>query len=184
MTTRILPLAAAFASALVLAAPAAAQPKTGVMADLAADIADVEGKVMQLAKAMPDKAWEWRAGKARSGKEVFVHLIGDNYFLPAMAGTAAPAATGITGTSYDTVTAFEKRPWTRAQAIAELETSFAFLKKTMAAVPDADLEKMATHSKRMTNRQLWIATATHLHEHLGQLIAYARANDVVPPWSK
>jgi hypothetical protein len=25
---------------------------------------------------------------------------------------------------------------------------------------------------------------THLHEHLGQLIAYARANDVTPPWSK
>jgi hypothetical protein len=25
---------------------------------------------------------------------------------------------------------------------------------------------------------------THLHEHLGQLIAYARMNNVVPPWSK
>lgn len=24
----------------------------------------------------------------------------------------------------------------------------------------------------------------HLHEHLGQLIAYARMNRVVPPWSK
>jgi hypothetical protein len=23
-----------------------------------------------------------------------------------------------------------------------------------------------------------------LHEHLGQLIAYARMNDIVPPWSK
>ena len=23
-----------------------------------------------------------------------------------------------------------------------------------------------------------------LHEHLGQLIAYARMNNVVPPWSK
>jgi hypothetical protein len=24
----------------------------------------------------------------------------------------------------------------------------------------------------------------HLHEHLGQLIAYARVNGIVPPWSK
>jgi hypothetical protein len=27
-------------------------------------------------------------------------------------------------------------------------------------------------------------TATHLHEHLGQLIAYARSNGVTPPWSQ
>jgi uncharacterized damage-inducible protein DinB len=183
MTTRTLPLAA-LAAAVLFAAPSAAQTRGGVVADLAADVAELEGKVMQLAKAMPDAAWEWRAGKARSAKEVFVHLAGDNYFLPAMAGAAALPATGIVGTDYQTVVAFERRTWTRAQVIAELETSFAFLKKAMAAAPEADLEKMAAHSKKMTNRQLWIATTTHLHEHLGQLIAYARANDVVPPWSK
>ena len=32
--------------------------------------------------------------------------------------------------------------------------------------------------------QTWILATTHLHEHLGQAIAYARANGVVPPWSK
>jgi uncharacterized damage-inducible protein DinB len=26
--------------------------------------------------------------------------------------------------------------------------------------------------------------ANHMHEHLGQSIAYARTNGVVPPWSK
>jgi hypothetical protein len=31
---------------------------------------------------------------------------------------------------------------------------------------------------------MWILTVGHLHEHLGQLIAYARSNNVVPPWSK
>jgi hypothetical protein len=29
-----------------------------------------------------------------------------------------------------------------------------------------------------------LATVTHLHEHLGQLIAYARSNNVEPPWSR
>jgi hypothetical protein len=30
-----------------------------------------------------------------------------------------------------------------------------------------------------------VATAmADMHEHLGQLIAYARANRVVPPWSR
>jgi hypothetical protein len=31
---------------------------------------------------------------------------------------------------------------------------------------------------------MWIAATTHLHEHLGQLIAYARSNNVTPPWTK
>ena len=31
---------------------------------------------------------------------------------------------------------------------------------------------------------MWIGATTHLHEHLGQLIAYARSNGVVPPWSR
>jgi len=35
-----------------------------------------------------------------------------------------------------------------------------------------------------TRRAMWIGATTHLHEHLGQLIAYARSNGVVPPWSR
>jgi hypothetical protein len=27
-------------------------------------------------------------------------------------------------------------------------------------------------------------TLNDLHEHLGQLVAYARMNTIVPPWSK
>jgi hypothetical protein len=27
-------------------------------------------------------------------------------------------------------------------------------------------------------------TLNDLHEHLGQLVAYARMNQIVPPWSK
>ena len=38
--------------------------------------------------------------------------------------------------------------------------------------------------QKSTARGMWITTATHLHEHLGQLIAYARSNNVTPPWSK
>jgi hypothetical protein len=35
-----------------------------------------------------------------------------------------------------------------------------------------------------TLQQLWVLATTHLHEHLGQAIAYARSNNVVPPWSR
>jgi hypothetical protein len=45
-------------------------------------------------------------------------------------------------------------------------------------------ETIEAFGRKMTARSLWITTATHLHEHLGQLIAYARSNNVTPPWSK
>jgi hypothetical protein len=44
---------------------------------------------------------------------------------------------------------------------------------------------MVGQNAALTQQQLsWISATTHLHEHLGQLIAYARPNKVTPPWSK
>jgi hypothetical protein len=166
-----------------LAAPAAAQAPSGVMGDLLNDVKEAKDKIVGLAKAMPDAAWNWSPGPGvRTTKEVLVHLTGDNYFFPVGAGVAAPAETGIGG-DYKTVEAFEKRTRTREQTIAELEKSFAFLEQQMTATPEA---KLGTPSKwpKTSTRQLWISSTTHLHEHLGQLIAYARSNKVVPPWSK
>jgi uncharacterized damage-inducible protein DinB len=36
----------------------------------------------------------------------------------------------------------------------------------------------------MTQRALLSAMLNHMHEHLGQSIAYARMNGVAPPWSE
>ena len=73
----------------------------------------------------------------------------------------------------------------RDQVIAELEKSFAFLRAAMTATTDAQLNApLDVFGQKMTQRGLWITTTTHLHEHLGQLIAYARSNKVTPPWSK
>ena len=166
-----------------IAAPAAAQAPSGVMDDLLKDVKEARGKIVGLAKAMPEAAWDWRpAPGVRSTKDVFVHVTADNYFIPVGAGSTAPAATGI-GEDYKTVEAFEKRTRTRDQVLAELDASFAFLEQQMAATTDA---RLATPSKwpKTSTRQLWIASTTHLHEHLGQLIAYARANKIAPPWSK
>ena len=66
-----------------------------------------------------------------------------------------------------------------------MQKSFAFLKAAMAAAPADKLETpMKIFGTETTARATWISTTTHLHEHLGQLIAYARSNKVVPPWSK
>jgi hypothetical protein len=115
---------------------------------------------------------------------VFLHIAADNYLLPALLGTSAPVETGIT-TDFKTAQAFEKKVMARDAVLAELQKSFAFLKKSMSDTPDAKLDAAVTvFGQKNTTRGMWILTTTHLHEHLGQLIAYARSNKVVPPWSK
>ena len=173
------------AAALTVSLPVAAQTRDGVLGELMTDIAGLEKKVMDLAKAMPDAAYAWRPGpNVRSTGEVLQHIAADNYFLPALIDKPAPKETGITK-EYKTAVAFEKRPMDRAAILAELEKSFAFLRSSMESTTDAQLNTpIDMFGRKSTTRGVWITTATHLHEHLGQLIAYARSNKITPPWSK
>ena len=163
-----------------------AQKRAGLVGDLLTDVTDVETKIVGLAKAMPESTYAWRPMPGvRSVGEVFTHVAADNFFLPAALGFAPPAATGISGTDYKTVEAYEKKTRTRAQIIAEVEQSFVFLKKSLTDTPDAKLDApIKMFGQEGSMRSTWVTTATHVHEHLGQLIAYARSNQVVPPWSK
>ena len=176
--------AALVAACLSFSMPLYAQ--TGLVGDLAKDIGEVQEKIVGLAKALPQSAYDWRPAKGvRSGGEVLMHVAADNYFLPAAMGIAAPAETGVTGKDYKTAEAFEKKKMTRDQIIAEVEKSFAFVKKSIASASDDKLSApLEAFGQKTTVRAMWLSTATHLHEHLGQLIAYARSNNVTPPWSK
>jgi uncharacterized damage-inducible protein DinB len=172
-------------AAATLTVSLTAQTRDGVMGDLLKDVGDVEKKVLELAKVMPESAWTWRPSDGvRSTGEVFQHIAADNYFLPVLMDMPAPKETGITK-EYKTAAAFEKRTMDKAAVIAELEKSFAFLRTSMAATTDAQLNTaIDVFGQKGTPRGLWITTVTHVHEHLGQLIAYARSNKVTPPWSK
>jgi hypothetical protein len=81
--------------------------------------------------------------------------------------------------------AFEAKKSTKDQSIADLEKSFAHLKQSMQATPAAKLsDQVKLFGQPFTMQRAWILGTTHLHEHLGQLIAYARTNSVKPPWSQ
>ena len=183
---RMVPLCALLVLAVLTSAPVSAQERTGVVGELLRDVNTAEGKIVALAKAMPPSVYDWRpAPSVRSTGDVFVHIAGDNYFLPALTGTAPPANTGIDAKDFKSVERFEARRLTRDEIIAELSASFAHLKRAISDTPDGTLEKRPRLSVRnITTREHWIATVAHLHEHLGQLIAYARMNNITPPWSK
>jgi len=173
----------ALALSLAIATPAAAQ--TNLMGDMHADVNEVQKKVLDLARAIPESAYGWRPGTGvRSIGEVLQHMAADNYLIPVAMGKPAPASTGITS-DYNTAAAYEKRTRTKAQAIAELEASFTHLHQAMGLTTEANLgEKIDMFGQQWTRQRAMVLTVTHLHEHLGQLIAYARSNNVAPPWSR
>jgi ketosteroid isomerase-like protein len=164
----------------------ATRERQDVMGDLLLDVATLETKIVSLADALPPAAYEWRPGTGvRSTGEVLLHVAGDNYFIPALMGVAPPAETGIDGKDNKTVAPFEARRLPRDQTITELKKSFDFLKRAISDTSEAALDTTPRNSTRQTTtRATWIAAVTHLHEHLGQLIAYARSNSITPPWSK
>jgi hypothetical protein len=91
----------------------------------------------------------------------------------------------IKADDYKTVQAYENRKAPRAEVLADLEKSFAHFKSAMGKVVPKQLsDTVNAFGMKFGGQQYWIMTTTHLSEHLGQLIAYARANDIVPPWSR
>ena len=173
----------ALALALAVAAPVSAQ---GIMEDMHRDVNDVQKKMVDLAKAMPQSAYDWRPGPGvRSVGEVFLHVASDNYAIPMMMGMAAPASTGITASDQGSVSRFEHQKLSKDEIVAALEASFVHLHKGMGLTTDANLGEMIKFfGGDWTRQRAMLLTVTHLHEHLGQSIAYARSNGVVPPWSK
>ena len=179
-------LALAVLLASLSALPAYAQAPTTLTGDLLKDISEVEEKLVGLANALTDEQWKYRPAEGvRSVHEVLMHVAADNYFIPAAMGVPAPAATRITATDYSAVQAFEQQKPDRAATVAELRASFAHVKKALASVPEARMgESLKVFGQDFTVRGFMVLTATHLHEHLGQMIAYARVNAVKPPWSR
>ena len=69
--------------------------------------------------------------------------------------------------------------------VAELKKSIAHLRATIAALDESTLDKpVRMFGNQTTHRGVYTTILTHLHEHLGQSIAYARFNRVTPPWSR
>jgi uncharacterized damage-inducible protein DinB len=177
MRLRTLLAAAAFAAA----APVQAQ----IMGDFHADLNDVQKKITDLANAMPESTLDYTPGPGvRTVREMFLHIVADNYLIPIYMGKPAPASTGITA-DYNTATAYEKKKMTKAEMIAALTASFTHVHQGLALTTDANLgEKIKMFGQDFSRGRAAILLVTHLHEHLGQAIAYARTNKVVPPWSK
>jgi uncharacterized damage-inducible protein DinB len=80
----------------------------------------------------------------------------------------------------------EKTITEKAKVVDTLKKSLEHVKTVAANMSDSDLDKKvkAFGGREMSQRELMLVLLNHMHEHLGQSIAYARMNGVTPPWSE
>jgi len=151
---------------------------TGVKGDMMLWISDAEGKLIELAEATPEKKLTYRPTKGvRSSGEVFLHVAAANFGIPAMLGIQPPPA----GFKFD---GYEQSMTKKDDIVKALKDSFAHMKEGFAHLSDADMETPAElFGMKTTRRGAYMLLLSHAHEHLGQSIAYARSNGIVPPWT-
>jgi uncharacterized damage-inducible protein DinB len=157
---------------------APAVPAAGARAEFLDQISYFEQRFTRLAQAMPADKYGWRPGEGiRSVGEVYAHIAAANYGIARALGTPLPAdidPKAIVANAAD-----------KAKTLQSLKDSFAHFKQAILSLSDADLDKpqkMFGHDT--TKRGAFFLITGHLGEHLGQSIAYARMNGVVPPWSE
>ena len=129
-------------------------------------------------EAIPADKYTWRPAEGvRSVSEVLLHVTAGNFSIPRRIGAVAPEGLDVRN--------LEKSTTDKAKVIELLKSGIAAARDAIAKLPDSELEKTSAwfDGRQITNREVAFFVGSHDHEHLGQLIAYARMNGVTPPWS-
>jgi uncharacterized damage-inducible protein DinB len=155
-----------------------AVPNTGARAEFLGEIAFYEQRYVRLAEAVPAEKYSWRPGEGvRSIGEVYTHIVAANYGVARALGTAPPP-----GFDFKSVASISSD---KAKTVQALKDSFVHFRGAILALSDADLDKpQKMFGQQTTLRGAFFMITGHFGEHLGQSIAYARMNSVVPPWTE
>jgi hypothetical protein len=161
----------------VISKESAAELKASFLADLQV----MEDKFVGLANAFPADKYTWRPmDGVRSVSEVFMLAAFEGYnFIPtSFGGKAANLGTADEANKLRTLS-------DKAQVLDHLKKGFAYARAQLTAIDPATLTgKRALFGQQRSTSQIALLVGGDLHEHLGQMIAYARTNHIVPPWSK
>ena len=179
----------ALAALTTFAAPAPARAQDAMSKEAAAAVrtaflADLEvmrGKFLGLAQAFPPDKYTLRPmDGVRSVSEVLMLIATEGYaFVPSSFG-AKPADLGGREKMAELSKVSDK-----AAVLDHLNKAFAHAKRELEALdPSALTARRKVMGRDMSALDAAFAIGGDMHEHLGQLIAYARTNHIVPPWSK
>ena len=170
---KILTKSAALAFAVALMVPLAQAQSAGIQTAFGKDAGVLSDKFTGLAHVMVGK-YDWKPGQGvRSVADVFNLIVRENGLLAGV----------LSGTPN---TGAKPAPITDPEKLQEaLKASYANLQKAITGLSDTDLQtRVRIFGEDMTKQDALMLILEDQHEHLGQSIAYARSNGVVPPWSK
>jgi len=141
-----------------------------------ADFTRATDHIVQLAEAFPADKYSWRpADGVRSVSEAFMHVAAANFHISSALGVAPP----------DDLPENLEGVTDKGEVLALLKASIGNAKQAIENGTAGDLsEEHQMFGQTMSTAMILIILDTHNHEHLGQAIAYARSNGVVPPWSQ
>jgi uncharacterized damage-inducible protein DinB len=145
----------------------------------------VRGRVTQLANAMPESTYDWRPMEGvRSVGEVYLHIAFSNYLCIAISGGTVPESVGFVA-DFKKVPEWDTQTTDKSTILEKVNQSFDILKEYISSLTEEDLNReVEFFGMKMSVRNFIISMIAHTHEHLGQSIAYARSNRIVPPWSE
>jgi len=152
-------------------------PSYDMKGQSALDLDGVNKKVVSLAEALPQDKYNWRPSPdSRSFAEVFLHIASERYGILGLMGAGLPAGVDLK--------TFEKSTTDKAKIIEELNKSWDYTQKTIQGMANADFAKAVPKLGPDANEgDVVYILVSDAHEHLGQLVAYARVNGIVPPWT-
>lgn len=175
--------AAAVATGASWAVPSAASAQSappGFLDELDGQFDTAARKLVALAEAMPESTYDWSPGPGvASVAEVYMHIARYNYMYPhENMGMEAPVSPAEYGRWEGEVTDKE-------QVVEILAESMEYVRSVAASMSASDLDQTTMlYGREVGQWAVLLQLVTHMSEHLGQSIAYARMNDVVPPWSR
>jgi uncharacterized damage-inducible protein DinB len=164
--------------AIVLSTTALQAQTEGLWQGYDGEWGHVSRQLVALAEATPPEKFAWRpAPGVRSTSEVFMHIALANFYLLSVTGPKMP--TEIRSND------MEKKVTAKAEVIDWLKRSLDAVKAAHAGLKPEDLQrKVKINDQDATVEGMYLRIIVHANEHMGQLIAYARMNGIVPPWSK
>jgi hypothetical protein len=126
----------------------------------------INRRVLEMAKDLPDDKYDFRLKpEMRSFGAVIVHIASGNIY-------AAKAGRGE-NVNWDELDPKDYK--SKAAVLALLEKSIADANATLKSLPDDSFTKTV---------EPWLSVTEHSAEHYGLLVAYYRANGLVPPESR
>ena len=185
-------LAMAASLSAPLAEPIAAQSTPdGFKTEIQRQFGASARKAVMLAEAMPAEKYGWSPGEGvASVARVYMHIARYNYmYLEQSMGIASPMGQDAYMRWEDDVTArFQAKTASAADkewVIEVLSASMDHVRDNLEPMSDSDLAASTRQYGRQVQKWAFmLQLVAHMNEHLGQSIAYARMNGVVPPWSR